>query len=317
MSAASSPRPHRRARIQLLLGYLPLLVIAAAVLAVLAVRLAPARAELSRAGTVAQARVVATGQAPDGRGLRVSIDAGGTPRTGVLVLPGPSAVALGTRFPVSYDPRSPVDRTAVHVPGDATDQRVRNTFFGLIVVVAVLLAATVLTGLRLLSRPRLRRAPVTEVTATRFGVRQGLLVRSWLELVTARGVRWVPVHWSEELARLGPGSLIGVHGRPERGRLVLPVADGAEVWPSGRVRNRAPRGERRQADPDPESSGTWGRQLRGDAVGLVVAPVLGLLWAYLDGSGAGGFAVATVVAAAALFWLAQLLGSDPAPPDRD
>jgi hypothetical protein len=54
-----------------------------------------------------------------------------------------------------------------------------------------------------------------------------------------------------------------------------------------------------------------------DAVPLVAAPVLGLLWAYVDGSGFGGFLVATGVVAAVLFWLPQLLGSDPAPPERD
>jgi hypothetical protein len=162
----------------------------------------------------------------------------------------------------------------------------------------------------------LRRAPVTDVVATRFGVRQGLLVRSWLELATASGVRWLPVHWSAELAGLAPGSRVEVHGRPDRGRLVLPVVGGSEVWPSGRVRTRPPRGEQRQADPDPAPPGGWGRQIRGDAVGLVVAPVLGLLWAYVDGSGVGGFAVATLVAAAVLFWLTQLLGSDPNPPER-
>jgi hypothetical protein len=41
-----------------------------------------------------------------------------------------------------------------------------------------------------------------------------------------------------------------------------------------------------------------------------------VLWAYLDGSGPAGFAGATVLAAGVLFWLTQLLGSDPLPPSR-
>jgi hypothetical protein len=316
MSAAPPPRPHRRARTQLLVGYLPLLLVGAAVLAVLAVRLGAAQAELDRATAVARADLVATGRPPDGRGVAVSIDAGGTPRTGVLVLTRPVHAAAGTQVVVRYDPRSPAGRTVVHSSGDATDRRVQDLLFGLVVVTAVLVVATVLTAVRLVSRLRLRRRPVAEVTATRFVVRQGLLVRDWLELVTAHGVQWLPVHWSPELARLAPGSLLAVHGTPVRGRLVLPVVDGSEVWPSGRLRPRPPRGERRPADPDPAASGSWLRQVRGDAVALVVAPVLGLLWAFLDGTGPGGFAVATLVAAATLFWLPQLLGSDPAPPDR-
>jgi hypothetical protein len=72
------------------------------------------------------------------------------------------------------------------------------------------------------------------------------------------------------------------------------------------------------ADPDPEAAGTrWRRQVRGDLVPVLMAPVLGILWAYLDGAGPGGFAVATALAAGVLFWLPQLLGSDPAPPPRD
>jgi hypothetical protein len=136
--------------------------------------------------------------------------------------------------------------------------------------------------------------------------------------VTSGGVRWLPVHWSPELARLAPDTRVEVRGDPVRGRRVLPVVDGAEVWPSGRLRGRPPRGERQVTGPGeaPEEAG-WGRQLRGDAVALVVAPVLGLLWAFLDDSGAGGFGVATAVAAGLVWWLPQLLGSDPAPPDRD
>jgi hypothetical protein len=316
MSTSTPARPHRRARAQLLAGYLTLLVAGAAVLVVLGVRLASARAELDRASAVGSATVVASGQAPDGRGVRVSVAAGGTTRTGVLVLPRAADIAPGTRLTVNFDPRSPVDRTVVHAGGDATDSSAQSLLFGDVVVVAVLLAVSVLTALRLLTAPRLRRAPETEVAATRFVVRQGLVVRSWLELATGRGVRWVPVYWSPELARLAPGTTVPVHGRPESGRAVLPVVGGSEVWPSGRVRTRPPRGDRSPADPDPEADGGWVRQLRGDAVGLVVAPVLGLLWAYVDSSGTGGFVVATVLCAGVLFWLAEYLGSDPAPPAR-
>jgi hypothetical protein len=179
------------------------------------------------------------------------------------------------------------------------------------------LIATGVTGLRVLRLRRLRRAPASEALGSRVVVRQGLVVRSWLELATARGQRWVPVHWSPELAALEPDSPVGVRG-DLAGRWVLPVVDGAEVWPSGRLRARPPRGERSVVVPEdaPDRPPTWARQVRGDAVVVFAAPLLGLLWAYLDGSGLAGFAGATVLAAAATFWVTQLFGSDPSPPSR-
>ena len=320
MSAPARPRPHRRAVRQLLLGLVPLLVVGLALLGLLAVRLAAARAPLDAATASGIATVQATGRAPGGHGVAVRLDENGRTRTGVLVLGAASdasRIPLGARLGVSFDPSDPPGRTAFFADGDAAHARVQDLAFGLVVVAAVLIVATVLTAPRFLTRPRLRRARPVEVTATRVVVRRGLLVRSWLELVTPGGERWLPVHWSPELAMLAPGTAIEVRGDPARGRLVLPVLDGAELWPSGRLRRDATRGSREIADPMPESTGTgWGRQVRVDAIGLAVAPVLGLLWAYVDGSGVGGFVVATLMAAAVLFWLPQLLGSDPAPPDR-
>jgi hypothetical protein len=317
MDTPVTPRPHLRARRQLLVGLAPLLVVGVAALVLLLVRLSDARAPLAAATASGRATVEAVGQPPDGRGVRLSIDDGGLTRTGVLVLPRPATVAPGTELGVAFDPRSPVDATDVHVTGDAAYRTAQDVAFGVVAVLLVLVATVVLTGLRFLAVARLRRAPTAEVTAARVVVRQGLLVRSWLELVTAGGVRWLPVHWSPELARLAPDTRVEVHGDPVRGRRVLPVVAGAELWPSGRLRSRPPRGERQVTAPGeaPESAG-WARQLRSDSVALVAAPVLALLWAFLDDSGTGGFAVATVVAAGVLWWLPQLLGSDPAPPDR-
>jgi hypothetical protein len=317
VTAPARPRPHRRARAQLLLGLAPLLVLCVGALVLLAVRLADARAPITAASADARATVVAVGQPPDGRGVRLTIDDAGRTRTGDLVLPRPATVAPGTELTVSFDPRSPVDRTEVHVRGDAAYRSVQDLTFGILVVLLVLVVAAVLTALRFLAVARLRRAPAAEVTASRVVVRRGLLVRSWLELVTAHGVRWLPVHWSPELARLAPDTRLEVRGDPARGARVLPVVEGTEVWPAGRLRSRAPRGEQQVTGPGeaPEEA-TWARQLRGDGVGLVVAPVLGLLWAFVDESGGGGFGVATAVTAGLLWWLPQLLGSDPAPPDR-
>jgi hypothetical protein len=105
---------------------------------------------------------------------------------------------------------------------------------------------------------------------------------------------------------------VEVHGDPARDRLVLPVVDGADVWPSGRLRARQPRGDLRQAAVDPAAADVGlGRQARADGAFPFLAPVLGVLWAYVDESGPAGFLVATALSAAVLFWLPQLLGSDP------
>lgn len=321
MSAPARPRPHRRAVRQLLLGLVTLLVVGIALLAVLAVRFADARAPLAAATSSGTATVQATGKAPAGRGVTVSLDARDGTRSGLLVLEAASDAAgipPGTRLGVTYDPSDPPHATAVFIDGDAAHTHVQDLLFGMLVLAVVLVVATAVTVVRLVTRPRLRRRPATEVPASRVVVRQGLLVRSWLELDTAGGVRWLPVHWAPELATLAPGTAVQVLGDPVRGRLVLPVVDGAEIWPSGRLRRTTPRGSRQVADPMPETTGTgWARQVRVDAVLLVIAPVLGLLWAFVDGSGTGGFVVATLLVAALLFWLPQLFGSDPAPPDRD
>src|SRR3954451_11135567 len=318
MSTPAAPRPHRRAAAQLLLGYLPLITVCVVLLAVLAVRLSAAREPLAAATATATASVVDSGQPPAGRGVSVTFEAAdGGRRTGVLVLREPLAVPAGQQVTVQYDPASPADDTAVYTNGDAAHQTVEDVLFGIAATVLVAGVASVVTGLRVLARRRLRRAPVGEAMASRVVVRQGLVVRSWLELATARGERWVPVHWSPELAALEPDTRIELRG-DVTSRSVLPVIDGAEVWPSGRVRSRPPRGERRVAVPAdaPLRPTTWGRQVRSDVVVLVASPLLGLLWSYIDGSGGAGFVFAALLAGPLWCCLARLLGTDPSPPPR-
>jgi hypothetical protein len=95
--------------------------------------------------------------------------------------------------------------------------------------------------------------------------------------------------------------------------VVVAEVAGTPVWPAGRRRLAEPGGELTSAgDLDPAAAPIGlGRQLRTDAALLVVAPLAGLLWAYLDESGAAGWAVATALIAGVLFWLPTVTGSDP------
>jgi hypothetical protein len=319
MSSPPAPRRHRRAIGQLLLGLVPVLVVGLVALLLVVLRLPAARAPLAAASATAAATVTATGGAPDGRGLTVSFaDGSGRRRTGELLLPRRIDVPSGASLTVRYDPTDAgPDPVRVYTDGDAAHARLSDLVFGLVAVVVVLLVVSALTVVRLVSRPRLRRRPTVRVTATHVVSRQGLVVRSWLELGTPAGVRWLPVHWAPELERLAPDTSLEVHGDPARDRLVLPVVAGAEVWPSGRLRDRLPRGDVRQADVDPDAVELGlARQARVDGVIPFVAPVLGLLWAYMDSSGVNGLLLATALSAAVLFWVPQLIGSDPTAPGR-
>jgi hypothetical protein len=314
MSTPTAPRRHRRAAGQLLLGLIPVLVVGLVALLLLALRLPDARAPLAAATSTAQATVTAAGGSPDGRGVTVSFaDGQGRERTGELLLQRRVDAPAGSAVTVRYDPADPgPDPVRVFANGDAAHGRLADLLFGLVAVLVVLLVVGGLTASRLLSRPRLRRRPATRVAATHVLSRQGLVVRSWLEMGTPAGLRWLPVHWAPELDRLSPDTALEVRGDPRRGRLVLPVVGGSEIWPSGRLRTRVPRGDVRQADVDPDAEDLGlARQARADGVVPFLAPVLGLLWAYVDSSGFGGFLLASALSAAVLFWVPQLLGSDP------
>ena len=291
-----------------------------ATLVLLLVRLSDARGPLRAATASARATVEAVGQPPDDRGVRLSIaDPAGT-RTGVLVLPRPATVAVGTEIDVAFDPHSPVDRTDVHVPGDDTYRRAQDLTFGLVAVAARA------RGDHRASPPgaslavaRLRRAPVAEVTAGRVVVRQGLLVRSWLELVTSGGVRWLPVYWAPELARLAPDTALEVRGDPVRGR------GGAA---GGRRRGGLAVGTAAQPAAARRAAGDRsGRGAGGGRLGPPAAQRRRSGWSRPRCSACCGRSSTTAARAASaspprsaagvLWWLPQLLGSDPAPPDRD
>jgi hypothetical protein len=103
---------------------------------------------------------------------------------------------------------------------------------------------------------------------------------------------------------------------------------GTPVWPAGRRRPAKPRrkGEwveggvrwtktaekQREREGGPELEQVpLARHLAGDVALVLPAPVLGLVWAYLEGSGLAGFAIGTALVASVLFWLPGVFGSDP------
>ncbi|MGI8721047.1 MAG: hypothetical protein ACR2JG_02335 [Geodermatophilaceae bacterium] len=318
--AADKPSPGRgptpRAKRQLLLGILPVAVIAVALLGSLSSFLPGARAPLTAATQTATAEVVTNGAGPDGRGVEVSFtDADGEERTEVIVLARPEDVPEGAEIGVQYDPDDPA---SVYAEGDAAHLTVRNLLFGLFWVGLVLIVCASITVFRLASRPRLRRRAATPATARRVRVRRGLSDRSWLVLDHGGAVSWVPVYWDEAVSALPRDTPITVHGNPRRDRLVLPVIDGTPIWPSGGRRESTPKGGATQPPPqNPPPRRSLLRQVRGDAAGLLFAPLLGLLWAYTDESGVAGFLAATALSAGVLFWLPSIFGSDPTGPSDD
>lgn len=221
---------------------------------------------------------------------------------------------VGTRTEVAYDPREPA---TVLIPGSSELAAVDRAASG--VAFSGLIAGVVLGTLswQLISRRRLpaRRAQVLPLRRVR--VQSGLLTRSWLELDTPP-VRWIPVHFDPILLTLPAPVAVRVHGDPRAHRLVAAEVAGIWLYPSGPVRATEPPGRRidspaqpdEPAQPDAARPG-WRRQLRADAALLTPAPIVGLLWAFLDGGGVRTWACATALAAALAIWWAALRGSDP------
>lgn len=314
---ADEPAPERspapRARAQLLLGIVPVTLICVVLLSILGAALPSARAPLSAATQTATAEVVGNGVAPDGRGVEVTYtDSSGDEQDATILLARPEDIPEGAEIGVQYDPADPA---TVYAEGDAAHLTVRNLLFGLFWVGLVLAICLGVTGLRLISRPRLSRRPTTSATARRVRVRRGLSDRSWLVLDHSGAASWVPVYWDEAVSALDSNTPITVHGNPRRDRLVLPVLDGRPVWPSGGRRGSAPKGEATQPHPEnPVPHRSLLRQARADAAALLFAPLFGLLWAYTDDSGVTGFLAATAISAGVLFWLPSIYGSDPTGP---
>lgn len=302
----------RRAVRHLVAGLLPLLVAAGTVLVVLAMRFAATAAPVREATGRADATVARSGLGPDRRDVELRwTDGTGAPRTSTVRAARAGDVPVGRTVRLRYSPADPSG--PVFVAGDETSVRLRDLAYGVLLTVLIVVGVLVTTGVHLARRLAAERRTGGTLPASYARSRRGIVRRSWLVLTEQDQDWWVPVHWDPALLELAPGTPVTVHGRPSRDRVVAVDVGGTEVWQAGRRRAAAPGGvltAADAADPGPAPVGLV-RQLRTDSALLVVAPLAGLLWAYLDESGAGSWAAATALAAGVLFWLPTVVGSDP------
>lgn len=299
----------RRAVRQILLGLIPLVVIAVVSLVLLTLRLGEASEPLRTATETADAEVIATALGADARQISVEYtDADGERQSARLTLDRATDIPLGARLSVVYDPDRP---GMVYVQGDAVTSTVGDLVNGLLIVGLVLVVALVVTVVRLIGRRRLGAREPHQLMVHREKYRRGIADRSWLVVHSGESRPWVPVYWDPALAEIEETPrLVSVYGDPERDKLLGFEVSGAPIWPSGRRRAAAPKGRERELEA-PTDGGSLLRQTRTDLVGVFAAPLIGILWAYIDGSGPAGFVFATAVAAGVLFWLPSAYGSDP------
>jgi hypothetical protein len=312
---------HRRPVRHIVAGLIPLLLVGAALLAVLTVRYSDATSPLREATARAVATVQRSGLGDDGRGVELSwTDEQGVRRSGLVRASGPGSVPVGARVEVRYVPSDP---SRVYAAGDQTEEQVRDIGFGIVAVIAVLVGAVLVSAVHVVRRLLAERRPGTAMPVRYAQVRRRLLRRSWLVVDDQARQWWLPVHWAPILGELGSGASATVHGRPGRQRVLAIDAAGTTVWQAaGQVRTSPPRGEvgadeEVWSPPAEPAAGSrtadvgLARHLRTDGALLVAAPMIGLVWAYVDGAGWGGAVVAAALAAAVLVWLPTLLGSDP------
>lgn len=212
---------------------------------------------------------------------------------------------VGKQAQVAFDPADP---SRAVIPGAdlllETDRALGGVTFSIAVALLVVLAGLV----RGFLAARSSRAAAVTVSVRRIRLQSGLMVRSWLE-IDGPVERWLPVYYDPVLVTLPSPVDVSLRG----GRVA--VVDGVTLYPSGRAVVKHPRGRRvdNPAQPDSETRAPRGlpAQLRVDSVFLVPAPIVGLFWAYVDGSGFTGWITATVIAASLGLWWGAFRGSDP------
>ena len=263
-------------------------------------------------GLVARATARAHGEVigASDRTVEIRWSEAGMQRTDTVAL-AVQAPPVGARTEVAYDPHDP---STVFIPGSTELATIDRAASGL--AFSGLVAAVVLGtgGWQLISRRRLHHQAGQRGTVRRVRVQSGLLTRSWLELDSPP--RWIPVHFDPVLVTLPAPTSVQLHGDPQRHRLVAAHVGGTWLYPSGPVRVDEPKGPRIDNPARPDALPTtavhgWRRQLRANAGLLTLAPIVGLLWAFLDGGGVLTWACATALIAAIALWWAAIRGSDP------
>jgi hypothetical protein len=296
-----------------LAGVALVLLVCAAVAAFSALTLAGARAELAPLTSRGKAQVAAVDH--DAETATVTWTPPSAPPARATVQLDATPPPVGATVNVGYDPSDPSHAV---IPGAAVLIAADRSSGELLFIAIAAAVMLIVTAVRLLSRLGLTRRPVVRVPVRRVRVQSGLLARSWLETEDIPR-RWIPVYFEPALITLPTPTAVALHGDPRRNRLVAAVIDGVVLYPSGRVLRDDPRG-RRVDNPSVVDDSVRARaatalgllpQLRADAVLIVPAPLIGLLWAFLDGGGVWSWLGATVITAALALWLAAIRGSDP------
>lgn len=298
----------------------PLLVIGIVLLAVLFGRFAAAAEPIRAATAEATATVTNAGLGADAKEVQLTwTDAAGAKHVNQVRVPEVSGVRTGGQVVLKYVPSDPA---RIVVNGDELTIRVRDLAFGIFVTLGVLLVALVVTVVHVGRRLAAERRPATNLPVSYARSKRGLLQRAWLIVEDGGRDWWIPVHWEPAVAPTVIKRNLPVHGRPSAHRVTVVDLDGTPVWQSGRRRSTEPAGDivrptprspadKRVAEAETPTATGLLRQFRVDAALVVVAPLLGLLWAYVDGSGTGGFLASTLLMLGILLWLPALLGSDP------
>ncbi|MEC3976782.1 hypothetical protein [Amycolatopsis sp. H20-H5] len=264
------------------------------------------------------ARSTATVQHNDGDTSTVRFGLpGGGEATASVVIDG-VVPKVDSELPVFYDAARP-EHAAIRgaTPLVAADRA--STYATVTVIAALLVLITDVAVL--VSRfvlPARAAAGLVRLPVRRVKIQRGVLARSWLETETATP-RWIPVYFSPALIGLASPADVVVHGDPARDRWVMVRVGDERIHPAGAVRPTEPRGRRldNPAEPDENRLVAAGRpvslarQLRADLPVLAIAPVVGVFWALVDGTGIAGWLSVTVLIGAFGFWWAALRGSDP------
>jgi hypothetical protein len=247
----------------------------------------------------------ATGTVLGAQGGAAVVEWRGTRFTVPVTGPVPAA---GTRTRIAFDPARPA--TAI-IPGATVltdaDRSLDGVLFAALVAVLVLVADCWLLVTRWLAA----RRPARQLVVRRISMRRGLLARTWLETDSL----WIPVYFEPEVLLLPAPATVTVRGD----RLVAVDVGGRTLYPSGRVRRTEPPGRRTDSPtrPDDHAVGRAARaarltgQLRVDLALAVPAPLVGVLWAYLDDGGVPAALDATAITAALALWWAAIRGADP------